>query len=107
MSLILEALKKSEHQRRLGEVPHLGTPISARRRRGNWLPILAVMIAAAIALGGWLVLRSHRGASERIAAGDAVAPRSRGATDAPVRATDRSDRAAKIAGKPATARGLP
>ena len=33
MSLILEALKKSEAQRQLGEMPNLGTPISATRRR--------------------------------------------------------------------------
>jgi len=29
MSLILEALKKSEQQRRLGEMPNLGTPVTA------------------------------------------------------------------------------
>ncbi|MGA8278487.1 MAG: general secretion pathway protein GspB [Rhodanobacteraceae bacterium] len=107
MSLILEALKKSEQQRRLGEVPHLGTPMSARRRPGNWLPILAMAIVVAIALGGWLVLRPHRGASEHIVAGDTVAPRPHGATGAPVRSAEPSDRTAASAGKRAAGRRLP
>ena len=62
MSLILEALKKSEQQRRLGEAPNLGTPIVLTRRRRSLLPVLAAAIA--IALGaGWYLLRDKPGAT--------------------------------------------
>ncbi len=53
MSLILEALKKSEAKRRLGEAPDLGTPFSSPRRRGNLVPVLFVAIVAAGAFGWW------------------------------------------------------
>jgi general secretion pathway protein B len=62
MSLILEALKKSEQQRRLGEMPNLGTPITATRRRRNPMPWLAaVAIVALAAVGGWRLLRPPPG----------------------------------------------
>jgi len=54
MSLILEALKKSEQQRRLGEAPTLGSPVLASRRRRNLLPLLGVAIVAALGAGWWL-----------------------------------------------------
>lgn len=54
MSLILEALKKSERQRRLGEMPNLGTPVLASRRRRSLLPWLAGAIVVALAAGAWL-----------------------------------------------------
>jgi len=54
MSLILEALKKSEQQRRLGEAPTFGTPAPLARRRRNLLPLLAVLIVAALGVGWWL-----------------------------------------------------
>ncbi len=54
MSLILEALKKSEQQRRLGEAPNLGTPIVLTRRRSRLLPLLAGAIALALGLAWWL-----------------------------------------------------
>lgn len=58
MSLILEALKKSEEQRRLGEMPNLGTPITATRRRRSPMPWLAAAVVVAIAAaGGWRYLR--------------------------------------------------
>ena len=48
MSLILEALKKSEDKRRLGAAPDLATPFSAPRRR-NWVwPIAALLLAAGL-----------------------------------------------------------
>src|SRR3982750_2724307 len=53
MSLILEALKKSEAKRRLGDAPDLGTPFAATRRRGNLLPWLFMAIVAAGAFGWW------------------------------------------------------
>lgn len=55
MSLILEALKKSETQRRLGEAPSLGTPFATARRRRSplpWLTLAVVLIAAGT--GWWL-----------------------------------------------------
>lgn len=54
MSLILEALKKSERQRRLGEMPNLGTPVLAARRRPSLLPWLVGAIVLALAAGAWL-----------------------------------------------------
>lgn len=54
MSLILEALKKSESQRRLGEMPNLATPVIATRKRRSLLPVLAAAIAVALAAGWWL-----------------------------------------------------
>jgi general secretion pathway protein B len=58
MSLILEALKKSEQQRRLGEAPTFGSPVVATRRRRNVLPVLAILIALAAVAGWWLMRRS-------------------------------------------------
>ena len=53
MSLILEALKKSESRRRLGEAPDLGTPFTVPRRRRNPLPWIALLVVAASAFGWW------------------------------------------------------
>src|SRR5437868_15498343 len=53
MSLILEALKKSEAKRRLGEAPDIGTPFATPRRRGRALPLLVCAIVAAGGLGWW------------------------------------------------------
>ena len=57
MSLILEALKKSEAKRRLGEAPDLGTPFATPQRRGRALPLLVLAIVAAGACGWWLLRR--------------------------------------------------
>jgi general secretion pathway protein B len=54
MSLILEALKKSEQQRRLGEAPTLGSPVVSTRRRRSLLPVLAVLIVIGVGAGWWL-----------------------------------------------------
>lgn len=58
MSLILEALKKSEAERRLGQVPGLMTPVqrTAPARRARWpLPvaIVLVLVLALLGAGGW------------------------------------------------------
>jgi general secretion pathway protein B len=54
MSLILEALKKSERQRRLGESPSLGSPVMAVRRRRSFLPVLIVLILLGLVAMWWL-----------------------------------------------------
>lgn len=59
MSLLLDALRKSESRRRLGQAPGLelpGIPVSPRRPgRGPWLlvPLLLVLAAAGIATWWW------------------------------------------------------
>ena len=80
MSLILEALKKSEQQRRLGEAPTLGSPVFAARRRRRLLPWLAAAILLAAVGGWWLWRQDHAVAPEpRVAA---VAPDATPATAA-------------------------
>ena len=54
MSLILEALKKSERQRRLGESPSIGSPVFAVRRRRSLLPIIIVLIVIALLVLWWV-----------------------------------------------------
>jgi general secretion pathway protein B len=56
MSLILEALKKSEAKRQLGEAPGLGTPFTVARRRRSPLPVIVVLILVAAGFG-WYFLR--------------------------------------------------
>jgi general secretion pathway protein B len=53
MSLILEALKKSETRRRLGEAPDIGTPFTVKSRRRNPWPLIAIAIAVAAGVGWW------------------------------------------------------
>ena len=73
MSLILEALKKSEQQRRLGEMPNLGTPVTATRRRRSPLPWLAVVVVLALgAAGGWRYLRQHAAQAPATAPGESA-----------------------------------
>lgn len=54
MSLIHEALKKAEQQRRLGQPPDLGTPFASTRRPRSSLPYLAAGIVVALGAGWWL-----------------------------------------------------
>lgn len=54
MSLILEALRKSERERRLGDAPSIGSPVMAVRRRRNWLPLLVALIVLGLLLLWWL-----------------------------------------------------
>lgn len=74
MSLIHEALKKAEQQRRLGDPPSLGTPFAATRRRRTLLPYLAVAIAAALGAGWWLSRDSAPQAPSQAAAPAASPP---------------------------------
>lgn len=87
MSLIHEALKKAEQQRRLGEPPQLGTPFSRAPRQRSLLPWLAAAIVVALG-GGWYLSRT--------------AP----ADDAPA-ATANDGRAAKLAADASTATTSP
>ena len=57
MSLILEALKKSEARRQLGEAPGLGTPFTVTQRRRSALPVIIIGIIAA-GVFGWYYLGS-------------------------------------------------
>ncbi|HSN00937.1 MAG TPA: general secretion pathway protein GspB [Rudaea sp.] len=52
MSLILEALKKSEANRRLGQAPDLGTPFTPARRERSPLWALLVIVAS-LGAGLW------------------------------------------------------
>jgi len=79
MSLILEALKKSEAQRRLGEAPNLGTPFAATRRRRSPLPWITLAVVLAVAAAGWWLLRPQHGPDAETAAG-AKGPRAKAAT---------------------------
>lgn len=54
MSLIHEALKKAEQQRRLGEPPSLSTPFARAPRQRSLLPFLAVAIVGALGAGWYL-----------------------------------------------------
>lgn len=54
MSLILEALKKSERERQVGTAPTLATPPMSRKRKRSLLPWLVAAIAIAGAAGWWL-----------------------------------------------------
>jgi general secretion pathway protein B len=73
MSLILEALKKSERQRRLGESPSIGSPIMAVRRRRSLLPVLVVLIAIAL-VGLWWMRRASEAPPSEAAAVPAGSP---------------------------------
>ena len=55
MSLIFDALRKSEAERRLGQAPTLTSvgPWETRRRSRAWLPWLLVIVVAAIGGVGW------------------------------------------------------
>lgn len=95
MSLILEALKKSEQQRRLGEAPTLGTPVFAARRRRSRLPLLGALIVLALGAGWWF-LRTPRtpvAPVDQTALADATAKSHRGSTPAHVELPAAADRA--------------
>jgi len=75
MSILLDALKKSESQRRLGQAPDIysaqGGEPSAGRERRNWLPW--ALLAAVIVLAVWMAWR-HLGPAETPGGDMAAAP---------------------------------
>jgi general secretion pathway protein B len=75
MSLILEALKKSEAKRRLGSAPDLGTPFASRRKRSPIIPIVvAILIVGAVAW--WWMQRTPPAPTQNDVAQVAPLPRS-------------------------------
>ena len=97
MSLILEALKKSERERRLGETPSIGSPVIAVRRQRSRLPLLIGLIAVALVIG-WFLRREapSTAAPETTAAATAAAPVAAPAVNPappPVRPAEPSERA--------------
>jgi general secretion pathway protein B len=113
MSLILEALKKSEAERRLGQAPGLLSPAPAARRRHGLWPLLAVLVLAvglSTAITWWL-LRPDQAepAAEAAVSSAAEDVANRRAASAPPRApvspqpqTPTSETAAAVAPVPAT-----
>jgi general secretion pathway protein B len=92
MSLILEALRKSEAERQIGRAPGLLTPVALRpaqrsRARGPLLFAAALLLLAALALAWWL----GRSAAEPPAAVPAEAPAMAPATSAASAASATTD----------------
>ena len=102
MSLILEALKKSEAQRRLGEAPNIGTPFAATRRQRSPLPWITLSVVLAAIAGGWWSWRSDAPATG--AAPSVSAP---GKADASARAAHTESLSARPASAPAAAGATP
>lgn len=76
MSLILDALKKSEEKRQLGQAPTLGSSILATRRRRNLLPYIVAAIVLVALIGLWQFNKykhSHRSKAP-VVAGAPAAP---------------------------------
>lgn len=74
MSLILEALKKSERQRRLGESPSIGSPIMTVRRRRSVLPALIGLIAVGLGVLWWMNREPDPAPASETTAQPTVAP---------------------------------
>jgi general secretion pathway protein B len=84
MSLILDALRKAERERELGQAPTIGSQLPhhrrpPRRRHGPWLAGGALVLAVVLAIGAWWSRALWRGeppvlpstAADGVAAGDA------------------------------------
>jgi general secretion pathway protein B len=98
MSLILEALKKSEANRRLGSAPDLATPFgTARRTRSSPLFLAVILIAAAALLWWWL----------RPASPPSVAPESATSSTQPAKPSIKTEKPVAHAALPAQRRSAP
>lgn len=89
MSLILEALRKSEAERRLGQAPDLLTPLpsAARARRRRPLRALVLMMTlAAVGAGAWW-LGQRQAATSAVTPGDTPRPAPVASSPAPVATT--------------------
>ena len=112
MSLILEALKKSEARRQLGEAPGLGTPFTVPRRRRSPLPWIVVLIVVAGGVGYWLLrMWPSAPASAPLAANTVTARPAPANTHAPAGARQAAEgsnvTATATANAPAAARPTP
>jgi general secretion pathway protein B len=93
MSLILEALRKSEAERRRGQAPglfveHVSVPLRRRRDTPVWVWALVVMLAGVLLAWGWREFGSRGAMTAGPAAGDSAGTRS---TPAPAAAVAGSD----------------
>lgn len=86
MSLIHEALKKAEQQRRLGQPPTLGSPVAATRRRRSLLPLLLGATVAAAGAAWWL-LRTPDGPTAPTPSAATAPPAAAPTDDKPARST--------------------
>ncbi len=107
MSLILEALKKSEQQRRLGEAPTLGSPVVATRRQRSFLPVLAILIVVAAADSWWLMRPEAPGTQAPVITSDRSPPAAAPQKPARAPAATARDQARERAKQDALARALP
>jgi len=80
MSLILEALKKSEARRQLGEAPGIGTPFTVAPRRRNVLPLIVILILVGAGFGWWYLRTAPPAAAPPTASTNAAATPARPAT---------------------------
>src|SRR6187431_2453587 len=97
MSLILEALKKSEAERRIGQAPGLSTPMPrlGRRRRSRWPAALAITLVVSLLGASAAYWFATREAAPNVAATPAAAPSP--AATPPVAATAASTDSAPLA----------
>ena len=70
MSILLDALKKSEKQRQLGKTPTIHTPVEApgdkRDTEQQWIPMsMLALSAVAIAWFGWQQFREPEAALDQ------------------------------------------
>ncbi|TDR41270.1 type II secretion system (T2SS) protein B [Tahibacter aquaticus] len=108
MSLIHEALKKAEQQRRLGQPPDLGTPFASTRRPRSSLPYLAAAIVIALGAGWWFASDSAApagsGADGKPSTAQAADNPASGSAAAPAAATPPAASGEAVASSSATAR---
>jgi general secretion pathway protein B len=101
VSILLDALKKSEEQRRLGETPGVHSPADhdpdqGRRRLPRWLWLLAAV--PVVLLAGWFARtwfetgeQPSVAETSAVSAGPAVSQRPPPATDGPQRALEKHE----------------
>lgn len=112
MSYILDALRKSESERRQGRAPDLGVSVQMvhkpRRRRVHWSVwvTLALMVNAAV-LGFVLLRRGHSPHVLPAAAAGKAAPGTGSSPDYNPPARDKSMQARTVAANPAVASDIP
>ena len=115
MSLILDALRKSEAERRRGQSPDLfaSPPVAAAPRPGHWPRVLPLLLLVALALVTMLMLWPHRQDSAAVLAENASDPERSTNVDADAKsgggdlAPPATDAALAIASPPSSTRRSP